>query len=103
MRVRVAVVLPAALALVGLLAPVGSARALETSFPSVALAGRMHVRVVLPDDYATSGRRFPVVYFLHGLPAGPTTYEQSRWLDGVFRSLRREAILVEPQGARSGD
>jgi S-formylglutathione hydrolase FrmB len=103
MRSRVAVALLAALAAAGLLVPGGSARSLETSFSSLALAGRMHLRVVLPADYGTSGHRYPVVYFLHGLPAGPFTYAQSRWLDGAFRSLRRRAILVEPQGARSGD
>src|SRR6185312_6701842 len=83
--------------------PGSSARAVDLSFASTALAGRMHVLVVLPDDYATSGKRYPVVYFLHGLPAGPTAYAGSRWLGRTFRALHRDAILVEPQGARSGD
>ena len=34
-------------------------------------AGALHYEVYLPADYATSGLRYPVLYFLHGLPAGP--------------------------------
>jgi enterochelin esterase-like enzyme len=69
---------------------------------SVALAGHVHVLVALPDDYATSGVRYPVVYFLHGLPAGPAAYLGNRWLEDVLASVG-PSILVAPQGARAGD
>ena len=62
----------------------------------------MHALVVLPADYATSGDRYPVVYFLHGLPADSTAYRGNLWLANALESEGR-AILVFPQGARSGD
>jgi S-formylglutathione hydrolase FrmB len=74
----------------------------DERFESVALGGSVHALVVLPDGYATSGKRYPVVYFLHGLPASSGTYRASSW---VAEALERagQAILVMPQGARDGD
>ena len=69
---------------------------------SVALSGTAHALVVLPDNYAKSGKRYPVVYFLHGLPAGPDAYRNSAWLGDMIERVG-PAILVMPQGARSGD
>ncbi|HEY5294722.1 MAG TPA: alpha/beta hydrolase-fold protein [Gaiellaceae bacterium] len=79
-----------------------SGRDLDEQFPSVALAGQAHALVVLPPGYATSGLRYPVVYFLHGLPAGPSAYRASGWLERALEQAG-PAILVEPQGARLGD
>jgi predicted alpha/beta superfamily hydrolase len=39
------------------------------SFRSAAVDGRLRYTIALPPGYATSGKRYPVVYFLHGLPA----------------------------------
>lgn len=78
-------------------------RPVAVSFRSVALHGPIHATVLLPADYATSGKRYPVVYFLHGLPASPTAYESAGWLGRALASQDREAILVHPQGARAGD
>jgi S-formylglutathione hydrolase FrmB len=75
---------------------------LDTEISSVALGGSVHALVVLPDDYATSGKRYPVVYFLHGLPAGPSSYGGSAWLTDIA-THGGQSILVEPQGARDGD
>jgi S-formylglutathione hydrolase FrmB len=69
---------------------------------SVALSGTAHALVVLPDGYATSRKRYPVVYFLHGLPAGPDAYRNSAWLGDTLEQVG-PAILVMPQGARAGD
>jgi S-formylglutathione hydrolase FrmB len=91
------------LAAVAWLAPAASARALDMRLPSRALAGAMHARIVLPAGYDTSRTRYPVVYFRHGLPAGPSTYDRSHWLERALATIHRGAILVEPQGARSGD
>ena len=33
----------------------------------IGVSGQRHVRVYLPDGYETSGRRYPVVYYLHNL------------------------------------
>src|SRR5438105_4485718 len=73
---------------------------IDTSFASHALKGRLHVAVYLPVDYGRDGRSYPVVYFLHGLPASPSAY---RGAASVASALRNRAILVAPQGDRDGD
>jgi S-formylglutathione hydrolase FrmB len=75
---------------------------LDEAFRSQALAGKAHALVVLPPGYATSGLRYPVVYFLHGLPAPPDAYRANGWIERALETAG-PAILVEPQGARSGD
>jgi enterochelin esterase-like enzyme len=74
----------------------------ETEISSVALGGRVHALVVLPAGYATNGKRYPVVYFLHGLPADSSSYRGNAWLAEVAAHVG-QSILVEPQGARDGD
>jgi S-formylglutathione hydrolase FrmB len=72
-------------------------------FRSTAVAGVLHYAIFVPRDYATSGKRYPVVYFLHGLPASPDAY---RSIGGLGESLAKtgsEAIVVGAQGARKGD
>jgi enterochelin esterase-like enzyme len=59
--------------------------------------------VLLPAGYAGSGLRYPVVYFLHGLPASSRAYRNVGFLKRALGSLRRQAILVAPQGARDHD
>ncbi len=90
-----------AIALAVLVLTAGGASAQTTdAFHSHALDGELHYLIQLPAGYATSGMRYPVVYFLHGLPAEPTSYEGVTW---VGRALAREgkpAILVVPQGTR---
>jgi S-formylglutathione hydrolase FrmB len=77
-------------------------RDLDEPIRSPALSGTVHARVVLPRGYATSGKRYPVVYFLHGLPANAGAYEGNDWmLDATERA--GPAILVIPQGARESD
>jgi S-formylglutathione hydrolase FrmB len=75
---------------------------LDQRVPSKNIAATVHARVVLPAGYRTSGLRYPVVYFLHGLPAGADAYTKSAWLQQALTAAG-PAILVEPQGARSGD
>jgi enterochelin esterase-like enzyme len=74
----------------------------DENIRSVALDGTAHALVVLPDGYATGKKRYPVIYFLHGLPAGSDTYRGSAWLGDALGQVGA-AILVLPQGARSGD
>jgi len=95
----------AALVLVGELA----ARApregtlVETSFVSHGVRGRVHLSVYLPADYDAGTKHYPVVYFLHGLPAGSNAYRGVDYLQRALDAVRRPAILVAPQGARDGD
>jgi S-formylglutathione hydrolase FrmB len=77
-------------------------RDLDETFRSVALQGAVHARVVLPRGYATSHQRYPVVYFLHGLPANGGAYEGNDWLIDALEHAG-PAILVMPQGARAND
>jgi enterochelin esterase-like enzyme len=77
-----------------------SATSLDVSFHSKALAGRLHFLIHLPRGYATSGLRYPVVYFLHGLPAGPTSYHGVSWVGRALDQTGRQAILIVPQGVR---
>src|SRR6478609_5275155 len=83
--------------------PASAQRTWDAGFHSTALAGTLHFEVVLPVDYATSGRRYPVVYFLHGLPAKSEDYRGLGFVQNALDGLGPKAILVVPQGARGGD
>lgn len=90
-----------ALALVLAFTFAGPASARTTdAFHSRALDSQLHYLVQLPPGYATSGQRYPVVYFLHGLPAGPTAYEGMSWVGSALAREAKAAILVVPQGTR---
>jgi enterochelin esterase-like enzyme len=103
MRVR-ALLVPAVLALVlAGAAPARQSRALDEGITSVALRGKVHARVILPAGYDDRPlHRYPVVYFLHGLPAGSTAYQGNGWLVDAISRLG-PAILVVPQGSRDSD
>jgi enterochelin esterase-like enzyme len=75
----------------------------DGSFASTALKGTMHYSVYLPAGYATSTRRYPVIYFLHGLPATATTYRSIEQLAAAVEASGRPAIVIGVQGARAGD
>lgn len=78
-------------------------RALDERIVSVALSGKVHARVILPAAYDDRPlRRFPVIYFLHGLPATASTYRGNTWLADAMARVG-PAILVLPQGARDSD
>jgi S-formylglutathione hydrolase FrmB len=80
-----------------------SSRDVDARIRSAALAGQVHARVVLPSGYDSHPtRRYPVVYFLHGLPASSSTYQGNDWLLDAMASAG-QAILVLPQGARDSD
>src|SRR2546423_6043065 len=77
-----------------------SDREQDASFHSHALGGTLHYEVYLPTDYAASGKRYPVVYFLHGLPSTGTAYQAAGFLENALDETGDRAILVAPQGAR---
>ena len=62
--------------------------ALDTGYTSHALGGRLHYEVYLPPDYDSSGLRYPVVYFLHGLPASGTLYRSVRFVERALDTVR---------------
>lgn len=69
------------------------------SFHSVALDSQVQYLIQLPVGYAGGKGRYPVVYFLHGLPAGPTSYLGVGWVGHALATDGMPAILVVPQGA----
>ena len=73
------------------------------SFYSSAMRGTLHYSVALPSGYATSGKSYPVVYFLHGLPAGGHTYQGVAWVASALQKAGRPAIVIGAQGARGND
>jgi len=73
----------------------------STSFRSRALGEPLHFVAYLPPGYATSALRYPVIYFLHGLPAPPTAYQGAQWASAALQQTGGEAIVVAPQGASS--
>ena len=76
---------------------------LERAIYSPAVAGRLRLAVYLPAGYATSGKRYPVIYFLHGLPAAAGSFLGADFLARALDSSGRRAIVVAPQGARDND
>jgi len=76
---------------------------LERTLWSHNLRDRLHFTVTVPAGYDTSTKRYPVVYFLHGLPGSATSYEASGFVRAALSATRRSAILVAPQGARPGE
>lgn len=73
------------------------------SFASKALDGTVHYAVYLPPDYASGIIRYPVVYFLHGLPAADETYRSIGPVAQALEQAGRRAIVIGVQGARSDD
>ena len=56
-------------------APSGSPRIIDGSFYSPAVRGTLHYQIALPPGSATDGKRYPVLYVLHGLPASAPAYK----------------------------
>jgi enterochelin esterase-like enzyme len=87
--------------LLALVVPAGVSHA--TGYHSKALRGTVHYSVYLPKGYSTSGKRYPVVYVLHGLPAGGDAYSRIGWVAHAARKAGLRAIVVSAQGARGHD
>jgi enterochelin esterase-like enzyme len=73
------------------------------SFHSKAVDGTLHYSIALPPGYASSGMRYPVVYFLHGLPADDQAHKNIGGYADSLASTGHGAIVVGAQGAREGD
>lgn len=78
------------------------ARTQSIECTSPALGGTLPALVYLPEGYF-SGGRYAVIYFLHGLPAGPDTYTENAFVAQELARTRERAIVVAPQGARPAD
>jgi enterochelin esterase-like enzyme len=80
-----------------------AARTLSITCPAPSLGGSLPAQVYLPPGYSPTGRRDPVVYFLHGLPAGPGAYTENAFVALALAAAHDPAIVVAPQGARDND
>jgi S-formylglutathione hydrolase FrmB len=75
----------------------------EDSFASKALRGQLRFAVYLPPGYGKGRVRYPVIYYLHGLPATSSAYLTFGFVPVTLEARRLRAIVVAPQGARDGD
>jgi len=75
----------------------------DDGFRSAAIAGTLRYEAYLPPEYATSTQRYPVLYFLHGLPSGSSAYRDLGFVERALDTAGAPAILIAPQGARSGE
>ncbi len=75
----------------------------DLEVPSHALQDRLGLRVYLPPGYGSTTTRYPVIYFLHGLPASPVAFQSTDFLRRAMAVLGRDAIVVAVQGARDGE
>lgn len=78
-------------------------RIIDGSFHSSAVDGTLHYSIALPPGYGTAGRRYPVIYFLHGLPGTAESYKSIGGYADSLAATGNHVILVGAQGARAGD
>ena len=76
---------------------------MSVSCRSPSLDGTLPAEVYLPAGYSRRAVAYPVVYFLHGLPAGPQSYTQNEFVAARLIADHQRAIMVAPQGARTAD
>lgn len=77
-------------------------RAVTVDCHSQALGGKLPTIVYLPAGYPNGSAHYRVIYFLHGLPANPSTYKTNAFVAASL-SAKQHAIVVAPQGARDFD
>jgi enterochelin esterase-like enzyme len=66
-------------------------------------AGPLEYDVYLPPGYAASAKRYPVIYYLHGLPSGGAAFHSFGWVVRAVEQAGLPAIVVAPQGATDAD
>jgi len=76
----------------------GPARSKTATYNSPSVGRALTYRIDLPDDYATSGRRYPVIYLLHGLGGDEGSWDSIRPTE---KSLRIPWIVVMPDAGNS--
>ena len=82
-------------------ASASSAQTVSITCRSPSLGGTLPAIVYLPPGYHNQSRRYRVIYFLHGLPADPSSYTQNAFVAQELAGSGRRAIVVAPQGARN--
>ncbi len=80
-------------------APPANPRIEDVTVASKALGRGVKVRVLLPSDYASSERAYPVLYLLHGLYGNYTNWDKLTRLESYTRKL--PVIVVMPDAGNS--
>jgi putative tributyrin esterase len=80
-------------------APAGARLVESSSFASAALGRSIKYRVILPEDYAVTERRYPTLYLLHGLWGAYDNWESHT--DIFLDSRPFDLIIVMPEGEDS--
>src|SRR4051812_32646916 len=91
--------LPVALACVLLMQPSAARDVQDVVFTSPALSRPMKYRVIVPESYARTNTRFPVLYLLHGLDGHFDDWTTRTRL--VEHGGRLPLIIVMPEGGDS--
>src|SRR5262249_40022337 len=71
-------------------------QAVDLTVPSQALKDRLGLRVYVPPGYRSTTSRYPVIYFLHGLPASSVAYRSTDFLPHALASLLAAPLLSAP-------
>ncbi|HSN30805.1 MAG TPA: alpha/beta hydrolase family protein [Kofleriaceae bacterium] len=79
-------------------APAHEGTVSERTFHSAALGVDKTYLVYLPEGYASSQKRYPVFYYLHGLTGDERSWIKGGHLDAAADQLGLEAIVVTPDG-----
>lgn len=74
----------------------------ERTLRSRALGMTLRFAVSLPPGYDDGGR-YPVIYFLHGLPASASAFRDIGFVRRALEQVGGRAVVVAPQAARDGD
>ena len=79
----------------------GDGTVMTKTFESPALGVEKAYRIYLPDGYHTDGRRYPVIYLLHGLGVTEKVWTApSQDPQGAADAIILQAIVVMPDGER---
>ena len=98
-----ALIVAAALICVAFTRATPSPRSQDTELQSQAIGGSLHFVAYLPNGYDTGTTRYPVIYLLHGLPAGGTGYRGVGFVEQALDLTGSPAILIAPQGSTDSD
>jgi S-formylglutathione hydrolase FrmB len=79
-------------------APVEKGTVSERTFHSAALGVDKTYLVYLPAGYASSTKRYPVFYYLHGLSGNERNWLKGGHMDQAADQLGLQAIVVMPDG-----
>lgn len=78
-----------------------SARLQEVAVRSEALGAVTRFRVLLPAGYATGGRRYPVLYLLHGAGDDQTSWSEKTDVEAL--TAPRDLIVVMPDAGKNAN